>query len=546
MLLGTRAALNLAEGQLNDARDDVEEAFSASDKAQTDQSFSPIHLTAYKVYKALGDPARALEHLERYRVMEDEARALAASTNAALMTAKFDFANQNARIATLKAGQLERDVALTRLRARQAAVLFSILLTAMLAIVVLLFFYLRTIRRSRTEAVAANARLAKTNAHLQDALAVKSQFLATTSHEIRTPLNGILGMTQVMLADRKLAAATRDRVALVDAAGRAMRTLVDDILDFAKMDSGSVRLDAAPAVLTTMLPEVVSLWRVQAEAKGLALSLTMDGVDAPLLTDPARLRQVLFNLLSNAVKFTATGSIAVDARRAVEGSEDWVVIAVTDTGVGIPPTAFESIFEPFRQLDTSTTRQFGGTGLGLAISRHLVRALGGDITVTSTPGRGTTFTVRLPYVRAACDEVAAAPARVPLLIASANPIRRSFLRTALEPAFGRAMVCDPDAVAGTLASCAVRVVLLDVDDGVAMPALTALLEAITASAAAPPLLVLAPSALAAHAPAWRHVAAARVMSKPISVDAVAAALHAIADGEVNGSTRPVALSSNLP
>ncbi len=545
MLLGTRASLNFAEGQLDSARNDLAAAFALTSKTQTDQTFSPLHLTAYRVYKALGDTMLALQHLETYQRMEDQARALAASTNAALMTAKFDFANQNVRIATLKAGQLSRDIALTRLRARQATIMFSALLGAMLAVVVTLFFYLRAVRRSRAEIMAANARLEQTNVELGEALAAKSQFLATTSHEIRTPLNGILGMTQVMLADRALGTTTRDRVALVDAAGRAMRTLVDDILDFAKMDSGAVRLDVAPVRLTAMLPELVSLWRAQAEAKGIDLALTMEGVEAPLVTDAARLRQVVFNLLSNAVKFTAAGAITVDVRSDADAAGTWVLIAVRDTGVGIPPTAFETIFEPFRQLDTSTTRQFGGTGLGLAISRHLVRVLGGDLTVASSPGHGATFTVRLPYRPAAGAAAPSELAAAPLLIASASPIRRSFLRTALEPEFGHAALCEPEALAGFVAGRSVGVVLLDADDDGTLPDFLAQLDAMGSATA---VVVLVPEALAGSEAEWRTRAVARVIVKPVRVEAAAAALRAVAAGgkDADAATRPVVLSSDLP
>ncbi len=551
MVLGTRGALNLAEGKLASAEADLETAFSLSRQSRSDQSFSPLHLTAYRLYKALGDPVRALDHLETYRRMEDESRALAASTNAALMTAKFDFANQNARIATLKAGQLSRDVALTRLRARQSAIVFSALLAVLMGTVVFLFIYVRSVRRSRAEIIAANTRLEQTNAELGDALQAKSQFLATTSHEIRTPLNGILGMTQVMLADAKLAGGTRDRVALVDAAGRAMRTLVDDILDFAKMDSGNVRVDTRPTDLTAMMNDVAALWRAQAEDKGIDLRLAMTGIDAPLLTDPARVRQVVNNLLSNAVKFTAAGTVAIEVSRETGSDGDWVVIAVSDTGVGIPPSAFETIFEPFRQLDTTTTRQFGGTGLGLAISRHLIRVLGGDIVVTSVPGQGATFTVRLPYRTVDVVAATAAAPAVPLLIVADNPIRRSFLRTALEADFGRAAVCDPAEVRELVVETRVAVALLDIADTATEGETTALLAAFARAAgdrgADPAIVLLLPEALAEGAEGWRAAGAFAVLKKPVTVEAVRTALRQAVSATncSNAAPRPVALSPNL-
>ncbi len=482
--------------------------------------------------------------------MDEKARTLAASTNAALMTAKFDFANQNARIATLKSGQLRRDVALTKLRARQSTVIFSSLLALLAVVLVFLFVYLRSIRRSRNDVLRANEQLAQSNVELEDALHAKSQFLATTSHEIRTPLNGILGMTQVILADRGVGGVVRDRIALVDAAGRAMRTLVDDILDFAKMDSGAVRLDAAPVDLRTMMPDLVSLWRVQAQDKGIALTLSLTGVEAPLQTDAARLRQVVSNLLSNAVKFTAAGEVSVDVHAETGSDGPMVVIAVTDTGIGIPPAAFETIFEPFRQLDTSTTRQFGGTGLGLAISRHLARVLGGDITVAasaaaaarasrcacptrpSTPPRGR----QCPRRRSGCSS----PARTRSGAASCGPHSNSFGRTA---------VCEPGEIAGFLVTSAAGVVLFDVaDDDDTDP--DRVLAALRDLAVPSPVVLLVPAAQAGRAPAWRAAGAARVIVKPLRVEDLAAALRAELAGDVAEpaapDTQPVAFAADLP
>ncbi len=530
LLLGAQAKLDFARRQPAAAVRDLQAVFAGAANATTDQSFSTVHLTAYRVYKAVGDNARALEHLEDFRRMDEEGRTLAASTNAALMTARFDFANQNARIATLKSGQLRRDVALTRLRARQSTVIFSSLLALLLTALIFLFVYLRSVRRSRNAIIRTNEQLAQTNADLGDALQAKSQFLATTSHEIRTPLNGILGMTQVILADRSVGGVVRDRIALVDSAGRAMRTLVDDILDFAKMDSGAVRLDAAPADLMAIIPNIVSLWRVQAQDKGIGLRLTMAGVEAPLLTDAARLRQVVFNLLSNAIKFTAEGEVVVDVHAESFDGAPVVTIAVRDTGIGIPPEAFETIFEPFRQLDTSTTRQFGGTGLGLAISRHLARVLGGDIAVASTPS-GSTFTLRLPYTAAAANAPAAAPAATAVLIASDNPIRRSFLRTALDREFGSSTVCAVSDIAACLSGSSVSIIVCDVGDEATRDAPEAAVSALACIDAPPPLVLLVPEALADGAADWHAAGVARVVIKPLRVEALAAILREFVGGK---------------
>ncbi len=543
MLLATRAKLALAQDRLGDAQRDIAVALAEADDDQADQSYSALQLTAYRVFKAAGDGRNALAHLEAYRAIDDKGRALAASTNAALMTAQFDFANQNAAIATLKAGQLSRDIALTRLRARQSTVIFSGVLASLVAAVILLFIYLRSVRRNRAEVMRTNAELARTNVELGEALQAKSQFLATTSHEIRTPLNGILGMTQVLLADHALGGVVRDRVGLVDAAGRAMRTLVDDILDFARMDSGVVRIDTAPTDLSTLIPEIIALWHVQAQAKGLDLQVTMTGVDAPLLTDAARLRQVVFNLLSNAIKFTAAGTVKVDVHAEDTPPGQTLVIAIADSGIGIPADAFETIFEPFRQLDTSTTRQYGGTGLGLAISRHLARVMGGDIGVASEPGGGATFTLRIPYSPAgeAAPATRVAPAAV--LVVATNPIRRSFLRTALEAEVGRAEACDLDTLAACVASHPVGVVLLDVgdEDGRALP--EAVLAALAAVPGRPPLVLLVPAGLAEERALWLAAGAAEVVAKPLRAGAVAEVLRGVG-GSV--TSRPVVFADDVP
>jgi CheY-like chemotaxis protein/two-component sensor histidine kinase len=311
-----------------------------------------------------------------------------------------------------------------------------------------------------------------------------------------------------------------------------MRTLVDDILDFAKMDSGALAIESAPVDLATVLPDLVSLWRVEAVDKGISLELELDDTLVPVMTDIVRLRQVIFNLLSNAVKFTTEGSVQVSAARVVADGAEQLVFAFHDTGVGIPAAAFETIFEPFRQLDTSTTRRFGGTGLGLAISRHLARALGGDITVDSVLGAGSTFSLRLPYVRA---ETAAASAAAPdtdradrtrarLLIVGSNPIGRSMLRTRLDPHFDRCTACDVDEAAERVREGAPDLLLIDAD-GLEDDHLIALLDQLARVDLA--VAVLGPAAMTVPASVLRAHGAADVIVKPVSVDRLVEALGAL-------------------
>jgi len=246
-------------------------------------------------------------------------------------------------------------------------------------------------------------------------------------------------MTQVMLADRTLAGAVRERLEVVQGAGLTMRALVDDILDVAKMESGNLTIDPVPMDFAALANEVVRLWSEPAAAKGLDFVSDLAAAPGWIVSDPSRLRQLLFNLLSNALKFTAAGQIGLRATTSAEGMADRLQIAVFDTGIGIPADKLDDIFESFRQADSSTTRQYGGTGLGLTICRNLAQALGGTILVSSIPGQGSTFTLDLPLAyadapAAAQDATAGAGG---VLILERNPITRAMLRAVFEKAVAR-------------------------------------------------------------------------------------------------------------
>lgn len=425
-LLAISADSSYHRGQLNRARTLIERSFEGVDVADTSIAYRDAHLTAYNVYRALGEGALALPHLERVRKLGDEAAQLATSTNMALMAARFDYANQELRIANLQAEEARREAAFQR------TLLFGVG-GATLIIITLLSIGLFTIRRSRNQVRAANTELNQTNVALEKALKAKTEFLATTSHEIRTPLNGILGMTQIMLRDPAVPAETRDRLGIVHGAGMTMRALVDDILDVAKMETGNLTVELAATDLHALLKDVTRMWEEQARGKG--LSFALDAGDAPrwIETDAGRLRQMLFNLLSNALKFTEKGEVAVKAGSA--GGR--LRLAVSDSGIGIPAEKHEEIFESFRQVDAGTTRKFGGTGLGLAIVRNLALALDGDVSVASVEGEGTTFTIDLPLIEteAADAGVAAAGPGEAAVVLDRNPIARGMLRTLLEPHF---------------------------------------------------------------------------------------------------------------
>jgi signal transduction histidine kinase len=430
-LLATSAKLAADRGDKAVAVRLIRECFDGVDLNATTGDFRISHFYAYEVLRYAGDVRSALAHLEAMKRLDEDTIKVATSTGAALMAARFNYAEQQTRIQMLKAEEARRAAAFQR-------TLFLSIGGATLVIIALLSFGIVTLRRSRNQIRATNVVLGETNVALEKALRAKTEFLATTSHEIRTPLNGILGMTQVMLADPKLAAEMRDRISIVHGAGVTMRSLVDDILDVAKMETGNLDVDAAPMDLPATLREVTRLWDEQARGKGLSFRLELSHAPGWIVSDVGRLRQIVFNLLSNAIKFTERGGVTLRAVAGGEGSASRLRLTVADTGIGIPPEKFEEVFESFRQVDASTTRQFGGTGLGLTICRNLARALGGDIAVDSVEGQGTRFTVDLPLVLAEAPAEAAgdsAAKGTALVILDRNPIARSMLRTLLEPRF---------------------------------------------------------------------------------------------------------------
>ncbi|MGE3618473.1 MAG: ATP-binding protein [Gemmatimonadales bacterium] len=242
---------------------------------------------------------------------------------------------------------------------------------------------------------------------------VKSEFLANMSHEIRTPMNAILG-TAAMLLDRPLAEEERSLATTIAHSGRDLLAIINDILDFSKLEAGKLRIETIAFDLREVVEGVVGLLEPKARAKGIRLrSKVTDAIPARVSSDPVRLRQILTNLIDNAIKFTSDGFVAVFVD-AVPGPPDTVPVRITvqDTGIGMTPDQAARIFDKFTQADTSTTRKYGGTGLGLSICRQLAELLGGNITLDSTPGEGSTFSVALPLAIPAAPAPAAPEAAV--------------------------------------------------------------------------------------------------------------------------------------
>jgi signal transduction histidine kinase len=225
----------------------------------------------------------------------------------------------------------------------------------------------------------------------------KSQFLASMSHELRTPLNAIIGLTEMMVtnAPRFGTEKALEPLRRVNAAGTHLLSLINEVLDLSKIEAGKLELNPEPVNLARLIDEVIGTAGQLAEKNHNRLVVEAQENLGALNTDPMRLKQILLNLLSNACKFTKEGEVALRVRKVADG-RDWVELAVADTGIGLTAEQQAKLFQEFTQADSLTARRYGGTGLGLALSRKLARMMGGDVTVTSEPGKGSVFTVRLP------------------------------------------------------------------------------------------------------------------------------------------------------
>jgi signal transduction histidine kinase/CheY-like chemotaxis protein len=222
----------------------------------------------------------------------------------------------------------------------------------------------------------------------------KSDFLAVVSHEVRTPLNGVLGMAQIMGAG-PLEPAQAERLQIVRRSGEMLLSILNDVLDLAKIEAGKIELESIEFDLGKTLAATAECFGPLANVKGLRFDLDAAAAEGLYLGDPTRVRQIVSNLISNALKFTEAGSVSLSAVY----SDGVLHLSVADTGIGIPAEKLDQLFSKFFQADQTTTRRFGGTGLGLAICRDLAGLMGGDIAVRSQPGVGSTFTANLPLLR---------------------------------------------------------------------------------------------------------------------------------------------------
>jgi len=301
-------------------------------------------------------------------------------------------------------------------------------------------------REESERATAAEAELRVAKDAAEEATRAKSAFLANMSHELRTPLNAIIGYSE-LLEDEAKELGYRDFIPSlqkVHTAGRHLLALINDVLDFSKMEAGKMELHPETFELPTLVTEVVNTIRPLVEKKVNTLEVRCAPDLGSMRADPTKVKQVIFNLLGNASKFTDKGRITLEVTRQVIRGFEWVTFTVSDTGIGMSPEETQKLFQSFSQAEATTARRFGGTGLGLAISRKLCQLMGGDISVESEKGKGTTFLVRLP---AWASEVAApVPVQPVTQITPSNGQAAASKRERLPQGDNIVLVIDDDAV----------------------------------------------------------------------------------------------------
>jgi signal transduction histidine kinase len=233
---------------------------------------------------------------------------------------------------------------------------------------------------------------------LAEASQHKSQFLANMSHELRTPLNAIIGVSEMLREDAEAAKQDLEPLDRVLGAARHLLALINDILDLSKIEAGRMVLALSSFALAPLIADVVKTIEPLAAKNSNKVTTDCDGSIGTVYADQMRLRQALLNLISNANKFTERGAISINAHQGQENGREWISLAVADTGIGMTQEQLGKLFQEFSQASSTTASKYGGTGLGLVISRRFCQMMGGDITVESEPGHGSTFTIRVPRI----------------------------------------------------------------------------------------------------------------------------------------------------
>jgi signal transduction histidine kinase len=407
---GVKAETEFQRGNVNAAVADIDRAFKGIDLKTTISAFRDMHEIAYRVYKAAGDSTSALAHLEAFKRLDDQGRSLTASANLALMNAQFEFANQKFEIEHLKSEQLKRDMSLRESRAATQRAMFAAVLLAGLALILWISWRHMTLRRHRNELrktlgerdveierrieVEAELRVAKIAA--EQANKSKSHFLANMSHELRTPLNAIIGFSNLLAMGKLKPEKTQEYATDINVSGSNLLEILNDILDMAQIDAGTVTLCEDVVAPAEIVVNAVTAIESENPGHGKTIRISDRSADAHLRCDQSRLRQVLTHLLSNAMKFTdAGGEIDVSIDRVADGID----FVVRDNGTGISAEMLSLVLEPFGQAESAYARSHGGIGLGLPIVKSLVELHDGTFTLSSEIGVGTDARVHLPAHR---------------------------------------------------------------------------------------------------------------------------------------------------
>jgi signal transduction histidine kinase len=411
-----KAEIEYRRGALDAAVADLQSAFRGVDLNTTTPRFLMFHEIAYEIYKAKGDLAPAIAHLEAFKRLDDEGRSLAASVNLALLGARFDFARQDLEIEHLKSAGLERDITLRKSQAEIQAIVFSGIIVA---IIMLLgwFGWRHAILKGHQDDIAQkNVELVETlterdveierrkkfESQLRVAMEearqanrAKSQFLANMSHELRTPLNAIIGFSELMLSDRMKPEKVQEYSRDIMDGGRHLLAVLNDVLDMARIESGRLELEECIICLGTVIDDALAVFGFRNALGNRELRTSGNG-NILVRGDEVRLRQVIINLVSNAAKFTGERDF-IEIR--IERVADGVDVVVQDNGEGIPAEKLPVVLEPFGQADSTYARSRGGVGLGLPIVKSLVELHGGRFTIDSVYGRGTSARMHLPQER---------------------------------------------------------------------------------------------------------------------------------------------------
>lgn len=389
-------------------------------------------------------------------------------------------------------------------------------------------------RRGLVARLEARTRAAQTaRRRAEEADAAKTRFLALMSHEMRTPLNSVTGYAEVLARRPSMDADAREQLDQIQRSGEVLLMLVEDVLEVSRGDDS---LDLQPLTLPVLLNTVLESGRLAAAEKGIALGMEVRPAAAlPVMGDRRRLRQALHHLVGNAVKFTDWGTVSVVADRI----DDDIVITVADTGCGFDPTRADTLFDVFVQGDDSISRCHVGAGIGLALVKRHAGIMGGDISVDSRPGQGSTFTLRLPLHRAATDpaeravpcggEAAAGPCALRVLVVDDHPANREVARLMLTAVGCEvAEAADGDEAVDMARAGAFDLILMDVRmprvDGLAA---TRLIRALPGSVAAVPILAVTADAMPADAARCLAAGMNAHLAKPISHQALYAAIETL-------------------